>query len=138
MGTKKKKMKSKSNKGKRRGAAESRGLQNQKRGDDGFLIAAIGASAGGVEASTELFRSLPSDTGMAFVLVQHLDPNHQSILKDLISKTTKMPVDQVSDGVIMRLNGGDLFILQKDHPRSNAFRGNDVLGSNRLLHAISL
>ena len=57
-----------------------------------LLIAAIGASAGGIEAFTELVTNLPVDTGMAFVLVQHLDPKHHSILTELVSKKTPMTV----------------------------------------------
>ncbi|MHB1745311.1 MAG: chemotaxis protein CheB, partial [Acidobacteriaceae bacterium] len=45
-----------------------------------FPIVAVGASAGGLEAYTEFFHALPVDTGMAFVLVQHLDPSHHSLL----------------------------------------------------------
>ena len=45
-----------------------------------FMIVGIGASAGGLEAFTQLLRNLPADTGMAFVLVQHLDPKHESML----------------------------------------------------------
>ncbi|HJZ62982.1 MAG TPA: chemotaxis protein CheB, partial [Candidatus Acidoferrum sp.] len=63
------------------------------------LIAAIGASAGGIEAFTELVSSLPADTGMAFVLVQHLDPKHHSILTELLSKKTEMRVTEVTDGM---------------------------------------
>jgi two-component system CheB/CheR fusion protein len=64
-----------------------------------FLIAAIGASAGGVEASTELISRLPINTGMAFVLIQHLDPKHHSMLAELLARKTKMPVWEVRDGV---------------------------------------
>ena len=67
--------------------------------EDGLLIAAIGASAGGIEAFADLMTSLPNDTGMAFVLVQHLDPKHHSLLAELLSKKTKMPVEEVSDGM---------------------------------------
>jgi two-component system CheB/CheR fusion protein len=66
---------------------------------DGFLIVAIGASAGGIEAFTELIRSLPKDTGMAFVLIQHLDPKHRSMLSELVSKETAMQVAEVTDGM---------------------------------------
>jgi two-component system CheB/CheR fusion protein len=62
-------------------------------------IVAIGASAGGVEALTELMTHLPADTGLAFVLVQHLDPKHHSILTELIGRKTAMAVTEVSDGV---------------------------------------
>ncbi|HTF16733.1 MAG TPA: chemotaxis protein CheB [Chryseolinea sp.] len=57
-----------------------------------FPIVAIGASAGGVEAITELVKNLRNDTGMAFVYVQHLDPTHKSMLADILSRVTKMPV----------------------------------------------
>jgi two-component system CheB/CheR fusion protein len=62
-----------------------------------FPIVGIGASAGGLEAFTQLLRHLPADSGMAFVLVQHLDPKHESRLADLLAKTTRMPVREVAD-----------------------------------------
>ena len=58
-------------------------------------IVGIGASAGGLEAFTELLSYLPADTGMAFVLIQHLDPSHDSHLTQLLSKATTMPVSEV-------------------------------------------
>ena len=61
----------------------------------------IGASAGGLEACTALLKALPVNPGMAFVLVQHLDPHHESILHKLLSKTTEMPVIQVEDGMVL-------------------------------------
>src|ERR1051325_11728385 len=64
-----------------------------------LLIAAIGASAGGIEAFTELVTHLPHDTGMAFVLVQHLDPEHKSLLTELISKKTAMRVKEGTNGM---------------------------------------
>lgn len=69
-----------------------------------FSIVAIGASAGGLEAYTELFHILPPDTGMAFVVIQHLDPSHHSMLTELIGKATKMPVEEVKSGVAIRPN----------------------------------
>jgi two-component system CheB/CheR fusion protein len=71
---------------------------------NGFLIAAIGASAGGIEALGELLRALPENTGMAFVLIQHLDPTHHSILTELLAKETAMSVREVSDGMPLRPN----------------------------------
>ena len=68
------------------------------------IIVAIGASAGGIEAITELIRHLPSDTGMAFVLIQHLDPKHHSILTELVSKETAMRVVEVKDGMTVETN----------------------------------
>ncbi|HET6364307.1 MAG TPA: chemotaxis protein CheB, partial [Nitrospirota bacterium] len=65
-----------------------------------FPIVGIGASAGGLEAFTNLLEHLPPDTGMAFVLVQHLAPTKDSMLAELLSKATSMPVREVQDGMI--------------------------------------
>lgn len=62
-----------------------------------FPIAGIGASAGGLEAVSRLLRALPGQTGMAFALVHHLDPSHESHLPEILSKTTAMPVLPVTD-----------------------------------------
>src|SRR5213596_1564063 len=59
-------------------------------------IVGIGGSAGGFEAAMELLRNLPSRTGMAFVIVQHLDPHHASRLSNLLGKVTPMPVSEVT------------------------------------------
>ena len=59
------------------------------------VIVGIGASAGGLEAFTALLSYLPDDAGMAFVLIQHLDPKHESHLTELLSKESKMPVSEV-------------------------------------------
>ena len=64
-----------------------------------FPIVGIGASAGGLEAFTELLRHLPGKTGMGFVLVQHLAPKHESVLTELLSRSTKIPVTEVKDGM---------------------------------------
>ena len=69
-----------------------------------FPIVAIGASAGGLEAYMEFFHALPLDTGMAFVLIQHLDPSHESMLTEIISKATGMPVEEVTSGVTVQPN----------------------------------
>ena len=63
-----------------------------------FPVVGIGASAGGLEAFTELLRYLPENTGMAFVLVQHLDPTHDSVLQEILARSTKIPVKEVKDG----------------------------------------
>src|SRR5690242_3531213 len=69
-----------------------------------FPVVAIGASAGGLEAFTELLRGLPADTGMAFVLIQHLSPDHESMLARLLSRETAMPVSEVEDGTVLAPN----------------------------------
>jgi len=62
-----------------------------------FAVVGIGASAGGLEACKALFHALPADTGMAFVVVQHLAPQHESMLADILARATSMPVAQVVD-----------------------------------------
>ena len=57
-----------------------------------LIVVGVGASAGGLEAFTELLTHLPPDTGMAFVFVQHLDAHHESALPELLSVKTRMPV----------------------------------------------
>lgn len=69
-----------------------------------FPIVGIGASAGGLEAATLLLKALPTNLGMGFVLVQHLDPTHESILADLLSKATRMPVDEAKDNLKVEPN----------------------------------
>ena len=59
-----------------------------------FPVVAIGSSAGGLEACQKLLDALPAKTGMAFLIVQHLDPNHESSLVELLSGHTKMTVSQ--------------------------------------------
>jgi len=61
-----------------------------------FPVVGIGASAGGLEAFSELLRNLPEKTGMAYVLVQHLDPKHTSGLPEILARTTKLPVTEVT------------------------------------------
>jgi len=72
----------------------------------GFPIVGIGASAGGLAAFEAFFSGMPADKdpGMAFVLVQHLDPDHKSILTDLIRRYTRMQVFEVEDGMVVRTN----------------------------------
>lgn len=69
-----------------------------------FPIVGIGASAGGLEAFEKFFSSMPEDTGMAFILVQHLDSEHKSILAQLIGQYTTMKVTQVTEGEVIQPN----------------------------------
>src|SRR5207253_2173889 len=90
-------------------------------------VVAFGASAGGLEAFHEVLENLPADSGMAYVFIQHLDPKHVSILGELLSRYTRMPVVQVKDGIPvqpnrvyvippnvgMRLSGGKLLLTER-------------------------
>lgn len=64
-----------------------------------FPVVGVGASAGGLEACTALLSELPADIGIAIVVVQHLDPSRKSLLRELLSRVSKMPVVQVEDGM---------------------------------------
>ncbi|MHB8766500.1 MAG: chemotaxis protein CheB, partial [Deferrisomatales bacterium] len=64
-----------------------------------FPIVALGASAGGLEALEQFFKHVPPQSGLAFVVIQHLDPVHKSILAELLQRFTPMPVCQVEDGM---------------------------------------
>src|SRR5262245_51597473 len=69
-----------------------------------FVIVGIGASAGGLDAISHLLRATPLDTGMAFVIVQHLDPSHSSMLTEILGRSTRMPVVQISDQMTVEPN----------------------------------
>ena len=66
-----------------------------------FSVVGIGASAGGLDACRKLIDALPARSGLAFILVQHLDPVHESMMVDLLSGHTKMPVLQATDGMLV-------------------------------------
>src|SRR5213593_1388993 len=74
-----------------------------------FPIVGIGASAGGLEAFSELLSNLPVEPTMAFVLIQHLDPKHPSILSDILSRTTRMSVVEAKHG--MRVEPGHVYVM---------------------------
>jgi two-component system, chemotaxis family, CheB/CheR fusion protein len=69
-----------------------------------FPVVGIGASAGGLEAFRQLLSHLPIDTGMAFVLIQHLDPHHKSLLTEILARETAMPVVEVKSGLAVQPN----------------------------------
>lgn len=64
---------------------------------ESFPVVAIGASVGGLDAMSELLKNLPSDTGMAYIYVQHLNPDHKSILSSILGKFTKMKVQVIEN-----------------------------------------
>ncbi|MBD3306726.1 chemotaxis protein CheR, partial [candidate division KSB3 bacterium] len=84
---------------------DARGIEpsaDDERGD--FYIVGIGASAGGYEAIERFFRQMPPDSGMAFVVVQHLSPDFKSLMVELLSKHTAMELFRVEDGIAVRPN----------------------------------
>ncbi|WP_163337526.1 chemotaxis protein CheB [Desulfopila sp. IMCC35008] len=72
-------------------------------------IVGVGASAGGLEAFQEFVRSVPEDSGFAFILIVHLDPSHASLLSEIIQNKTKMKVTQIADSMIIKPN--QIFVI---------------------------
>ena len=96
-----------------------------------FPVVGIGASAGGLEACQTLLKALPTDLGMAFVCVPHLDPARESAFSEILGRSTSMPVIEVQDGMEvspnhvyviprnceMTITGGKLHITERERPR---------------------
>jgi two-component system, chemotaxis family, CheB/CheR fusion protein len=75
-----------------------------KAASNSFPIVGIGASAGGLEALEQFFANMPDKSGMAFIVIQHLDPNHVGIMPELLQRTTPMTVTQVTDNLRVEPN----------------------------------
>ena len=88
---------------------DERGSEARRPSGQAFPIAGLGASAGGLEALTQLLEKLPADTGMALVVVQHLDPQHHSILAELLQKATPLPVVEATEGV--RVTPNNVYVI---------------------------
>ena len=84
-------------------------VPGQLRGAGDFAVVGIGASAGGLDACRKLIDALPADVGMAFILVQHLDPTHESMMVDLLAGHTSMSVRQATDG--MQIERDHLYVI---------------------------
>ncbi len=69
---------------------------------DSFYVVGMGCSAGGLEAFGQFFARMPTDSGMAFVLVSHLDPTHKGMMPELLQRFTRMQVFQAEDGMKVR------------------------------------
>src|SRR5512136_2681394 len=77
--------------------------------DSAFRIVGIGASAGGLEAFEQFFSNMPSDKGIAFVIVQHLDPTGHSSMPQILARFTKMPIKVAADD--MRVEPNSIYLL---------------------------
>ena len=101
----------------------------------GFPVVGIGASAGGLEAFTDLLRYLPEKTGMAFVLVQHLDPSHDSVLPEILSRATRIRVAEVKDGT--KLEPDHIYVIPAN--TSMVIEGSVLrLGARRLTRGMHM
>ena len=81
----------------------------EKKGENSFTVVAIGASAGGLEAITQLLQNVSPTTGMAFIYVQHLSPDHKSMLSSILSKITEMKVQDIDD--MEKLMPNNVFVI---------------------------
>src|SRR5947208_15762642 len=106
-------------------AGQGRESHSKRSARGNFPIVGIGASAGGLEAFTKLLEHLPADTGMAFVLVQHLLPKHESALTELLAKRTSMPVTEVKEG--MTVERDRVYVIPPDKKMAL---------SNRVIHLV--
>ena len=84
-----------------------------------FPLVGIGASAGGLEAFMQLLRGIPVDTGMAYILVQHMVPTQKSLLSTLLKRATPMPVDEVWDGLLVEPN--HVYVIAPNTDMTNPF-----------------
>jgi two-component system CheB/CheR fusion protein len=80
--------------------------------EERLTVVGVGASAGGLEALTELLEQMSPDSAMAFAVIQHLDPHHESVLPDLLSSKTSMRVVAVNQGVKIRSN--HVYVISPD------------------------
>ena len=76
---------------------------------EGFPVVGIGASSGGLEACTKLVEAIQAESGMAFIIVQHLEPNHASMMVDLLATHTSMAVQEAAEG--LRLEPDHLYVI---------------------------
>jgi two-component system CheB/CheR fusion protein len=83
---------------------------------DDFPIVGIGASAGGLEALEQFLKGIPQKSGMAFVIVQHLDPTQPGMLPELLQRATPMPVIQVTETVTIRPDS--IYVIPPGHDLS--------------------
>jgi two-component system, chemotaxis family, CheB/CheR fusion protein len=94
--------------------------------EKGFPLIGIGASAGGLEAIETFLRQVPEACGMAFVIIQHLDPVHKGYLVELLQRVTSMPVIQVKDRT--KVDPGSVYVIPPNK---------DMSISNGTLHLVS-
>jgi two-component system CheB/CheR fusion protein len=81
----------------------------EEMGDPGLYVVGVGASAGGLDALEQFFAAMPEDTGMAFVVIQHLSPDFKSVMDELLARRTRIPVLLVEDG--MRVERNRIYLI---------------------------
>lgn len=106
--------------------------QNQQ--ENPMYVVGVGASAGGLEALQDLFKSMPDDSGCAFVVIQHLSPDYKSLMSELLSRYTSMDVHVAEDGEKVNANHVYLIPPKKElrikHGRLHLSEQNNINGIN--------
>lgn len=115
--------------------SESNGQINLLINQSDIFVVGIGASAGGYEAIEKFFSNMPPDSGMTFVVVQHLSPDFKSLMVELLSKHTEMKVFRVEDGIEIQANCVYLIPPKKT---MNIFQNKLFLSELRLSHGLNL
>lgn len=90
-------------------ALESAACEERETQNEPLYIVGVGASAGGLESLEQMFRNMPSDTGMAFVVIQHLSPDFKSLMDELLSRQTEMPVCRAEHE--MRVEANRIYLI---------------------------
>src|SRR5688500_13662055 len=90
---------------------------------DGLMVVGVGASAGGIHACKEFFENAPEASGMAFVVILHLSPDHESHLAEVLQQSTRMPVSQVRESVTIEPD--HVYVIPPD--RSLSMRGGTLV-----------
>src|SRR4028119_625967 len=91
---------------------KSMGKEQEKDSGLEFPIVGIGASAGGLQAFKLFIKEIPEDSGMSFVFVQHLSPDHETLLPELLHKLSRIPVQEVRDSEYFEPN--QLYVIPSD------------------------
>jgi two-component system CheB/CheR fusion protein len=79
---------------------------------DDFFVVGLGASAGGIKAFKEFFENVPPDSGIAYVVILHLSPQHESSLAEVLQSSSRIPVTQVQETV--RLQPNHVYVIPRD------------------------
>lgn len=95
------------------GKSTDKAKDDRKQEETEVYIAAIGASAGGLDPLKKVFSNIQPDSGIAYVVITHLDPHHSSMLPELLQKTTKLPVREIADG--MEIEPDKVYVIKPDY-----------------------
>jgi two-component system CheB/CheR fusion protein len=100
-----------------------------------FYVAGVGASAGGLEALQEFFKGVSLQSGIAYVVVQHLSPDYKSLMDELLARHTKLPIKKIESG--MELMPDTIYLIP---PKQNltVFHGKLLLEENHLNRSVNL